>query len=211
AVGATSFVNHHLAVIDIEFPAPTVITAVADSKVQLSPQDCCVRKSRRGGSTRRARGATSVTGCSKVIEGWMLVAIPIAAHKNAKKVVSLKLSGNPMLEILLNFFQSCTSLLNLRLSYMTLKSIPKSVRHTLALRWLDFSSNHLSMFEEASLNWNAQLQMLCLQNNRIEGLLWYFPQLRGLTTLNISNNKFCALPLSYACSKRLQTSTSHST
>ncbi|KAG6815730.1 hypothetical protein H0H87_011913 [Tephrocybe sp. NHM501043] len=127
------------------------------------------------------------------LEGQMLVTILIAAHKNAKKVVSLKLSRNPMLEIPLNFFQSCTSLLNLCLSYMTLKSIPKSVCHALPLWQLDFSSNRLSMFKEASLNWNTQLQMLCLQNNRIEGLLWYFPWLRGLTTLNINNNKFHAL------------------
>ncbi|KAG6813144.1 hypothetical protein H0H87_009374 [Tephrocybe sp. NHM501043] len=65
------------------------------------------------------------------LEGWTLVAIPIAVHKNAEKVVSLKLSGNPMLEIPLDFVQSCTSLLDLRLSNMSLKSVPKSVRHAL--------------------------------------------------------------------------------
>ncbi|KAG6813810.1 hypothetical protein H0H87_008903 [Tephrocybe sp. NHM501043] len=127
------------------------------------------------------------------LEGQTLVSIPIAAHKNTKKVVSLKLSGNPMLKIPLNFFQSCTSLLNLCLSYMTLKSVPKSIYHALSLWQLNFSSNCLSTFEEASLNWNAQLQMLCLQNNWIDSLPWYFPWLRGLTTLNISNNKFRAL------------------
>ncbi|KAG6843520.1 hypothetical protein H0H87_003588, partial [Tephrocybe sp. NHM501043] len=60
------------------------------------------------------------------LEGRTLVAIPIAVHKNAEKVVSLKLSGNPMLEIPLDFVQSCTSLLDLRLSNMSLKSVPKS-------------------------------------------------------------------------------------
>ncbi|KAG6810688.1 hypothetical protein H0H92_010744 [Tricholoma furcatifolium] len=128
------------------------------------------------------------------LEHRALVAIPIAVHKNAEKVVSLKLSGNPILEIPLDFIQSCTSLRDLRLSNMFMKSVPTNVRHATTLRRLDLSSNRIGNLEEASLDRNVSLEILNLQNNRIENLPWYFPRLRSLTTLNISNNKFHKLP-----------------
>ncbi|KAG6902500.1 hypothetical protein C0995_015692 [Termitomyces sp. Mi166 len=128
------------------------------------------------------------------LEGCALVAIPIAVHKNAEKVVSLKLSGNPMLEIPLDFVQSCTSLRDLRLSNMSMKTVPKSVRHVATLRKLDLSSNRIGNLEDASLDRNSSLEYLYLQNNRLENLPWYFPRLHSLTVLNISNNKFRTVP-----------------
>ncbi|KAG6865069.1 hypothetical protein C0991_005344 [Blastosporella zonata] len=83
----------------------------------------------------------------------------------------------------------------LLLSNMSLKSVPKSVRHALPLRRLDLSSNRIGSLEEASLDRNISLQALYLQNNRIEALPWYFPRLRTLTVLNISNNKFRDVPM----------------
>ncbi|KAG6896883.1 hypothetical protein C0992_005508 [Termitomyces sp. T32_za158] len=127
------------------------------------------------------------------LEGRALVAIPIAVHKKAEKVISLKLSGNPMLEIPLDFVQSCTSLCDLRLSNMSMKTVPRSVRHVATLRKLDLSSNRIGNLDQAFLD-NSCLEYLYLQNNRIENLPWYFPRLHSLTVLNISNNKFRTVP-----------------
>ncbi|KAG6877155.1 hypothetical protein C0993_009861 [Termitomyces sp. T159_Od127] len=127
------------------------------------------------------------------LEGRALVAIPIAVHKNAEKVVSLKLSGNPMLEIPLDFVQSCTSLRDLRLSNMSMKTVPKSVPHVATLRRLDLSSNRIGDLDRAFLD-SSCLEQLYLQNNRLENLPWFFPRLHLLTILNISNNKFRTVP-----------------
>ncbi|KAG6824183.1 hypothetical protein H0H92_007749, partial [Tricholoma furcatifolium] len=129
------------------------------------------------------------------LEHRAIVAISIAVHRNAAKLVSLSLSGNPILEIPVDFIHSCVSLRDLRLFNMFMKNVPNSVRHATSIRRLDLSSNRIRSLEEASLDWNANLQVFYLQNNHIENLPQYFPRLRYLTTLNISNNKLYYFPL----------------
>ncbi|KAF8069885.1 adenylate cyclase [Lyophyllum atratum] len=128
------------------------------------------------------------------LTGRSLRTIPVVLHQHADQIVSLKLSRNPMLEIPLDFIQSCTTLRELRLSNMAMKKVPQSVRHSASLNRLDLSSNRISDLEEAFLDHIAGLATLFVQNNRIEKLPWYFPRLRHLVTLNISNNKFQVLP-----------------
>ncbi|KAF8549669.1 hypothetical protein OG21DRAFT_1420962 [Imleria badia] len=128
-----------------------------------------------------------LTGCG-------LPTIPIIFHKNAASIVFLNLSRNPMVEIPLDFVQSCTILRELRLSSMAMKRVPQSVRHSTSLQRLDLSCNRIVDLDDAGLDRIPELIQLKLQNNRMEQLPWYFPRLRMLKTLNISNNKFSHLP-----------------
>ncbi|KAL0956978.1 hypothetical protein HGRIS_003080 [Hohenbuehelia grisea] len=128
------------------------------------------------------------------LTGRSLRTVPVVLHRHADEIVSLKLSRNPMLEIPLDFIQSCTSLRELRLSNMSMKKVPQSVRHSITLRRLDLSCNRIVDLDDAGLDRIPELMTIFAQNNRMEKLPWYFPRLRRLTTLNISNNKFQYLP-----------------
>ncbi|KAG6334592.1 hypothetical protein ID866_4502 [Astraeus odoratus] len=128
-----------------------------------------------------------LTGCG-------LPTIPIVFHKNAGSIIYLNLSRNPMVEIPLDFIQSCSTLRELRLSNMAMKKVPQSVRHSASLQRLDLSCNRIVDLDDAGLDRITELNSLKLQNNRMEQLPWYFPRLGNLKYLNISNNKFVELP-----------------
>ncbi|KAJ8518004.1 hypothetical protein ONZ45_g4868 [Pleurotus djamor] len=128
------------------------------------------------------------------LTGRSLRTIPVVLHQHADEIISLKLSRNPMLEIPLDFIQSCNQLRELRLSNMAMKKVPQSVRHSETLRRLDLSCNRIVDLDDAGLDRIRELMTIFAQNNRMEKLPWYFPRLRHLTTLNISNNKFQTLP-----------------
>ncbi|KAI0058114.1 PP2C-domain-containing protein [Artomyces pyxidatus] len=120
--------------------------------------------------------------------------VPIALYGHAEDITSLNLSRNPMVEIPLDFVQSCTSLRELRLSNMSIKKVPQSVRSCTTLYGLDLSSNRIVELNEVGIDRIPDLTNLMLQNNRMEKLPWYFPRLRSLRVLNISNNKFQEFP-----------------
>ncbi|CAK5265523.1 unnamed protein product [Mycena citricolor] len=121
--------------------------------------------------------------------------IPVVLHQHADSIVSLRLSRNPMIEIPLDFIQSCTTLRELKLSNMSMKKVPNSLRHSTTLTRLDLSCNRISTLDEAYLDDIPGLTTLYVQNNRLENLPWSFPRMRRLITLNISNNKFRTFPL----------------
>jgi adenylate cyclase len=98
-----------------------------------------------------------------------------------------------MVEIPLDFIQSCTVLRELRLQNMAMKTVPRSVRHATTLNRLDLSCNRITNLDDAALD-SIPLKSLKLQNNGMEQLPWYFPRLRFLQELNISNNKFRRVP-----------------
>ncbi|KAF9241802.1 hypothetical protein BU15DRAFT_60701 [Melanogaster broomeanus] len=128
-----------------------------------------------------------LTGCS-------LPTIPIIFHQNAASIVCLNLSRNPMVEIPLDFIQSCVMLRELRLSSMAMKKVPQSVRYSESLHRLDISCNRIPDLDDAGLDRIPELTHLRVQNNRMEELPWYFPRLKKLKCLNISNNKFNHVP-----------------
>lgn len=99
-----------------------------------------------------------------------------------------------MLEIPLDFVQSCTTLRVLQLSHMAMKKVPQSVRSAETLYRLDISCNRIGDLIDAGLDHLPHLKSLYLQNNRMENLPWYFPRLQSLRYLNISNNKFGHVP-----------------
>jgi adenylate cyclase len=128
------------------------------------------------------------------LAGRSLRTIPVILHQHSELIITLKLSRNPMIDIPLDFIQSCSSLRELRLSNMAMKKVPQSIRHSSTLNRLDLSSNRISDLEEAYLDQISGLTALFVQNNRIEKLPWYFPRFPALVTLNISNNKFRTFP-----------------
>jgi adenylate cyclase len=128
------------------------------------------------------------------LTGRSLKTVPVVLHKHADTISVLNLSRNPMLEIPLDFIQGCTTLRDLRLSYMAMKKVPQSVRHCATLQGLDLSCNRIVDLEDAALDHLSGLTTLKVQNNRMERLPWYFPRLRSLKFLNISNNKFKTFP-----------------
>ncbi|KAH9484853.1 Adenylate cyclase [Psilocybe cubensis] len=129
------------------------------------------------------------------LSGRGLRTIPVVLHQNADSIVTLRLDGNPMLEIPLDFIQSCTILRDLNLTQMSMKKVPASLRHSTSLHRLNLSSNCIRDLEDACLDHIEGLIFLGLMNNRLDVLPSYFPNLRALNTLNISNNKFRELPL----------------
>ncbi|KAJ8594116.1 L domain-like protein [Rhizopogon salebrosus TDB-379] len=113
---------------------------------------------------------------------------------NASSIVYLNLSCNPMVEIPLDFIQSCVTLRDLRLSSMAMKKVPQSVRYSTSLHRLDLSCNRIVDLDDAGLDRIPELSNLRLQNNGIGQLPWYFPRLKFLKFLNILNNKFVHVP-----------------
>ncbi|KAF7357986.1 Adenylate cyclase [Mycena venus] len=128
------------------------------------------------------------------LTGRSLETVPVVLHQHADSIVSLRLSRNLMVEIPLDFIQSCTTLRELRLSHMAMEKVPHNLRHSTTLTRLDLSCNRIVTLDEAYLDDIPGLTTLYVQNNRLEKLPWSFPRLRRLITLNISNNKFRMFP-----------------
>ena len=129
------------------------------------------------------------------LSGKGLRVIPPILHQNAELIISLKLSRNPMIEIPLDFIQSCTRLRDLRLTHMSMKKVPQSVPQALTLHRLDISSNAIRDLEDSILDPISELHRIEASNNRLDKLPWHFARLKSLTILNISNNKFRDFPL----------------
>ncbi|KAJ6576070.1 adenylate cyclase [Mycena vulgaris] len=129
------------------------------------------------------------------LAGRSLDAIPVALHKHADTIMSLRLSRNPMINLPRDFVQSCTALSKLYLSHMSMKKAPHSIRHSTTLTLLDLSSNRIATLDDAHLEELPHLTTLHVQNNRLERLPWMFARLHALAELNISNNRFNTFPL----------------
>ncbi|KAF9471917.1 hypothetical protein BDN70DRAFT_938582 [Pholiota conissans] len=127
--------------------------------------------------------------------GRSLRTIPPIVHQNAEHIVSLRLSRNPMLEIPLDFIQSCTTLRELRLTHMYMKQVPESVRHCTTLHRLDISSNAIRDLEDTTLHLIPDFFHLHAQNNRLSTLPLHFALLKSLKRINVSNNKFRFFPI----------------
>ncbi|KAF8624639.1 hypothetical protein AX15_005792 [Amanita polypyramis BW_CC] len=124
-----------------------------------------------------------------------LRAVPVKLHQAADQIIRLVLSCNPMLEIPLDFIQSCTSLRDLHLSNMSIKRVPQSVRYATSLMRLDLSINRITDLSEAFLDNIPGLHTLNLRSNRLQSLPWYFERINNLTFLDLANNQLKKFPL----------------
>ncbi|KAJ6604029.1 hypothetical protein B0H10DRAFT_1821629 [Mycena sp. CBHHK59/15] len=125
------------------------------------------------------------------LTGRSLRTIPVILHRHADLIISLRLSRNPMIDLPLDFIQSCTALRKLYLSHMSMRKVPHSICHSTALTFLDLSSNCIVTLDDAHLEDIPGLTILHVQNNRLHSDV---PRLRSLTELNISNNRFRTFP-----------------
>ncbi|WWC64833.1 uncharacterized protein I303_107447 [Kwoniella dejecticola CBS 10117] len=123
-----------------------------------------------------------------------LQTIPIFLHLHAHNIIILNVSSNPMTDIPLDFIQACTSLKELRMSYMALKRVPNAIRASTTLARLDVSCNRIADLESVPLNEVETLVSLKVQNNKLTSMPSYFAQMKALKYLNISNNKFESFP-----------------
>ncbi|KAG8763264.1 cysteinyl-tRNA synthetase [Ceratobasidium sp. 423] len=128
------------------------------------------------------------------LTGRGLQTVPILLHRHASTITFLNLSKNPLVDLPLDFIQSCDELRELRLSTCALKRIPASVQHSTSLHWLDLSCNRIVDLENAGLDKIPDLRTIKLQNNRLTTLPDYFARLNTMRYLNISNNKLEAVP-----------------
>ena len=99
-----------------------------------------------------------------------------------------------MTDIPLDFIQACTTLKELRMSYMALKRIPTSICASTTLSRLDVSCNRIADLESVPLHEIQTLTSLKVQNNKLTSIPSYFAQMKALKYLNISNNKFEQFP-----------------
>ena len=99
-----------------------------------------------------------------------------------------------MLEIPLDFIQSCVTLRELRLSNMAMKRVPQSVRHSESLHRLDISCNRIADLDDSGMERIPGLSSLKAQNNRMDKLPAFFAKMHALKFLNVSNNKFQVMP-----------------
>ncbi|KZT43551.1 PP2C-domain-containing protein [Sistotremastrum suecicum HHB10207 ss-3] len=128
------------------------------------------------------------------LTGRSLQNIPIILHQHATSIISLNLSKNPLLEIPLDFIQSCENLKEICLSNMAMKKVPHSVRNSVLLQKLDISCNRIVDLDDAGIGELERLSTLKVHNNRMDKLPWYFARMQSLRSLIISNNKFDHLP-----------------
>ncbi|PWN22397.1 hypothetical protein BCV69DRAFT_245961 [Microstroma glucosiphilum] len=120
--------------------------------------------------------------------------VPIFVYRHADWISFLDLSANPMSDLPTDFIQLCSNLRTLRLSALTLKRVPQSIRNSETLTHLDLSNNRIPELTHIALDQVPQLRSLKIQNNRLAELPPYFSRMKALKQLNISNNRFDAFP-----------------
>ncbi|KAF8907910.1 hypothetical protein CPB84DRAFT_1768014 [Gymnopilus junonius] len=101
-------------------------------------------------------------------------------------IVTLCLDRNPMLEIPLDFIQSCTTLRDLRMRNMSMKNT--------TLHLLDLSSNCIRDWTTPTST-TSQADEPPAAEQPARGPPWYLPRMRSLIIVNISNNKFRIFPM----------------
>ncbi|GAA94358.1 uncharacterized protein L969DRAFT_96502 [Mixia osmundae IAM 14324] len=128
------------------------------------------------------------------LQARSLSTVPIFLYRHAHEIVSLNLSRNPKIDLPADFVQLCTNLRELRLSNLTIKKLPQSIRECPSLTRLDASNNRIVELDHIQLDEVTELTSLKFHNNRLWSLPAYFSKITGLKYLNISNNKFDTFP-----------------
>ncbi|KAF7727155.1 cysteinyl-tRNA synthetase [Apophysomyces ossiformis] len=128
------------------------------------------------------------------LQGRNLHTIPIFLYSHASYVIFLNLSRNLLMEIPVDFAQSCANLNELWLANNDYVTIPPSTRIIRSLEHLNISSNRLRDLQHARLEELENLKTLCAFNNRLESLPMSLATLQHLTFLSVSNNSFTEFP-----------------
>ncbi|CAG8627468.1 7296_t:CDS:2, partial [Cetraspora pellucida] len=137
----------------------------------------------------------NLSTCQKVdLQSRNLQTIPIFLYRQAYNIRSLNVSQNLMLDLPMDFIQSCTQLRDLNLSQNDLERIPQSIKQSEMLSFLNISSNRLKDLEHGSLEMIGELTTLQVENNLLQGLPEKFTAFTKLNTLNIANNSFSVFP-----------------
>ncbi|KAI8341379.1 hypothetical protein BC941DRAFT_449807 [Chlamydoabsidia padenii] len=123
-----------------------------------------------------------------------LPAIPIFLYKHATRIASLDVSRNLLIEIPVDFAQTCKNLEQLRLTNNEYTSVPTSIRYIRSLKQLNISGNRLQDLQHARLHEIEGLRALRAYNNRLDNIPISFASFKHLTTLYISNNSFTSFP-----------------
>ncbi|CAG8472117.1 27119_t:CDS:10 [Racocetra persica] len=120
--------------------------------------------------------------------------IPIFLYRQAYNIRSLNVSQNLMLDLPMDFIQSCTQLRDLNLSQNDLERVPQSIKQSEMLSFLDLNSNRLKDLEHGSLEMIGELTNLQVENNLLQGLPEKFAAFTKLNILNVANNSFSGFP-----------------
>ncbi|CAG8543027.1 9497_t:CDS:10, partial [Racocetra fulgida] len=123
-----------------------------------------------------------------------LQTIPIFLYRQAFYIRSLNVSQNLMLDLPMDFIQSCTQLRDLNLSQNDLERVPQSIKQSEMLSFLDLNSNCLKDLEHGSLEMIGELTNLQVENNLLQRLPEKFSAFTKLNILNVANNSFSDFP-----------------
>ncbi|KAI9315500.1 hypothetical protein BX666DRAFT_1956109 [Dichotomocladium elegans] len=120
--------------------------------------------------------------------------IPLFLYQHAPRVVSLDLSKNLLMDIPLDFIQSCRSLESLWLANNDYSVVPSSIRFVRMLENLNISGNRIHDLHHAHFEEITGLKTLRIYNNRLSSLPNTFSTFKQLTSLYMSNNDFTEFP-----------------
>ncbi|CAG8480701.1 9919_t:CDS:2 [Scutellospora calospora] len=123
-----------------------------------------------------------------------LQTIPIFLYRHAYNIQSLNISQNLMLDLPMDFIQSCTQLRELHLSQNDLEHVPQSIKQTEMLSFLNLNSNRLKELEHGSLEVIGELTNLQVENNLLLRLPDKFAEFTKLSIINVANNSFSVFP-----------------
>ncbi|KAI8097230.1 uncharacterized protein BX664DRAFT_292635 [Halteromyces radiatus] len=128
------------------------------------------------------------------LQGRNLTTVPIFLYNYASEIVSLDLTKNLLMEIPLDFMQSCTALKQLWLVDNEYTSLPSSLHYCTQLEHLNISGNQLIDLTTDSLENLHLLKSLRAFNNKLESLPSSFASFQHLNLLYISNNCLTKFP-----------------
>ena len=129
-----------------------------------------------------------------ILPGQNLYLIPVVLFRYAITLQTLDLSKNLMLNLPVDFIQSCTALTTLRLCDAEMDHIPAAVVEAPTLTSLDLSVNFLGSSACSMLGKLKNLTHLNLQANQLVDLPEEFQDLIHLTSLNLASNYFTKVP-----------------
>ena len=133
------------------------------------------------------------SSCALLV-GQNLYMLPVILFRYAATLESLDLSKNIMINLPIDFFESCLSLKSLRLAGNFYEACPPAILLLKQLTHLDLSFNKLQENAIEPLIQLKTITHLYLDSNYLQNLPESFCALQNLRTLSLSNNYFSSVP-----------------